>query len=329
MKSILITGAGGFIGGHLVRQLLSYGYVVRGSIRPGSKRPNCTQNFEVVEADVQNHQAMKNLAMGVDTVFHLAGKAHDLSEVKQDEKTYWSINVEGTRHLLEGAAAAGAKRFVFFSSVKVMGETAAHPLDESYEPRPANPYGKSKLAAEQIVQDYGKQTGIHVVCLRLPLVYGPGNKGNLFKMILGIDRGFFPLLPETGNRRSLVHVSNVVDAAVQVAINPLANGQSYNVTDSRPYSTRELFEKICNGLGKQVPRWHIPLWMFRGLARLGDVVGRIGARRFVFNSAALEKLIGSAFYSSAKISRELGYYPSVTLEDALPELIAWYRKSQP
>ena len=147
-------------------------------------------------------------------------------------------------------------------------------------------------------------------------------------MISAIDRGIFPPLSEVGNCRSMVHVSNVVEGAILAATNPVANGQCYIVTDSRPYSTRELYEMICRGLGKRVSRWHVRLEALRILGRVGDFIGRVRGRRFLFDSDALNKLIGSARYSSEKISRELGYHPSITFEEALPELIAWYRKKQ-
>lgn len=209
-----------------------------------------------------------------------------------------------------------------------MGEESDECLDETLEPRPKTPYGRSKLAAEQIVLDYGKHAGLHVACLRLPLVYGPGNKGNLSRMISAIDRGRFPPLPDVGNRRSMVHVSNVVDAAILAATHPAANGQCYIVTDSRPYSTRELYEMICRGLGKSIPRWHVPIGALKGLARVGDIVGRLRARRFVFDSDALQKLTGNAWYSSEKITRELGFRPRVTFEEALPEVISGYRSAR-
>jgi nucleoside-diphosphate-sugar epimerase len=208
-----------------------------------------------------------------------------------------------------------------------MGEGETGCLDESYAGKPETAYGRTKLAGEELVLDYGKRVGIHVVCLRLPLVYGPGNKGNLFRMISGIDRGFFPPLPEVENRRSMVHVSNVVDAALLAATSNAANDQRYIVTDEKAYSTNELYRMICQGLGKSLPRWRIPRIALGTLGRVGDVIGRVRGRRFVFDSDALNKLTGSAWYSAEKISRELGYHPSVTFQDSLPELIDWYRRS--
>lgn len=328
MKHVLVTGAAGFIGQHLVRDLLLDQCRVRAMVRPGRCRPLWDGDVEVVEGDLLDLDGNKPLVAGVDTVFHLAGKAHALTEAAQDEVAYWSINFEGTRNLLDAIVAAGVTGFVFFSTVKVMGEETPKSLDESGEPRPVNAYGRSKLAAEQLVLEYGKRTGIHVVCLRLPLVYGPGNKGNFLSMISAIDRGIFPPLPNTGNRRSLVHVSNVVQAALRVATNSVANGQCYNVTDARPYSTSELYEMLCRGLAKEIPRWHTPVWALKGLAALGDAIGAIRGRRFMFDSDVLEKLIGSSWYSSEKITRDLGYRPSITFEQAVRDLIGWYRKSQ-
>ena len=167
---------------------------VNALVRIGARQPNWGQSVTVVEGDVRDASLMKTAAVGVDTVFHLAGKAHALSEVRKDEADYFSINVDGTRNVLEGVAA-GEVRKVVFSSVKAMGEESLACLDESVEARPTTAYGRSKLEAEQLALEYGQRAGLHVVCLRLPLVYGPGNKGNLFRMISAIDRGLFPPFP--------------------------------------------------------------------------------------------------------------------------------------
>jgi nucleoside-diphosphate-sugar epimerase len=323
----LVTGAGGFIGRHLVERLLREGWSIRALAHEARRSIEWPPGVEVVTGDVRDAQAMKAAATGCETVFHLAGKAHALSEVHEDEAAHRAINVDGTRNILDGAVSGGARHFVFFSSVKAMGEGALKCLDESYGGGPTTAYGQSKLEAERLVLDCGKRAGLHAVCLRLPLVYGVGNKGNLYRMIAAIDRDRFPPLPELGNRRSVVHVANVLDAALLAAGRPEANGQCYIVTDARDYSTRELYELICLGLGRAIPRWHVPLWVLRLLGYAGNAVGRLRGRRFLFDSDALDKLIGSAWYSSAKIARELGYRPSATFEQALPGLIAWYRKS--
>ena len=326
MKWVLVTGASGFIGGHLVESLISRRVRIDALVRQRPQRWG--DEVTVIEGDIRVRRDLDRLAGDYDIVFHLAGRAHTVSDGAGNENLYQESNVEGTRHILDVAEARGARGVVFFSSVKAMGEESPACLDESIEPRPKTPYGRSKFAAERLVFDFGKRTGLHVVCLRLPLVYGPGNKGNLYRMISAVDRGRFPPLPDVGNRRSMVHVSNVVDAAILAATHPAANGQCYIVTDGRPYSTRELYEMICRGLGKPIPRWHVPLGALKALARVGDAIGRVRGRRFVFDSDALEKLTGNAWYSSEKIARELGFRPRVTFEEALPELIAWYRQQK-
>ncbi len=321
----LVTGVSGFIGRHLVERLVHDGHMIRALMHMSQPEPDWSGRVEVVRGDVRDPLAMKTAAAGCEMVFHLAGKAHALDEVKGDEKMYRAINTDGTRHVLEGAVAGGAKALVLFSSVKVMGEGGSRCLDESFDGSPETPYGRSKLEAERVALEVGRQTGLHVCCLRLPLVYGIGNKGNLYRMIAAMDRGLFPPWPPLENRRSLVHVSNVIQAALLAATSPAAAGRCYVVTDARPYSIRELYERIYVALGRPIPRWHVPLGVLRMLGVAGDVIGRIRGKRFIFDSDALTKLVGSAWYSSQRISRELGYRPLVSLESALPDIIAWYR----
>jgi len=283
----------------------------------------------MVVGDLHDSQTMKDVMAGSEVVFHLAGKAHALDEGPRDVAAYQAVNVDGTKHTLDGAIAAGVRRLVFFSSVKAMGEESSECQDESSEARPLTHYGRSKLAAERLVFEYGRQGQLAVTCLRLPMVYGLGNRGNLFRMISAIDRGMFPPLPATQNRRSMVHISNVVEAAVLAGNHPDARGRCYIVTDERAYSTRELYEAISRALGRPVPRWSVPLSVLAALAHVGDLLGRIRGQRVYFDSDALAKLTGSAWYSAARISRELGYRPLVSFDAALPGMIVWYRTAHP
>ena len=326
VKRVLVTGGNGFIGRYLVSRLLEADCHVRILIRSALHTP-AHAGVEIAEGDVRDVSAMKKAAIGCDTVFHLAGKAHSLSEIQGNEEDYRSIIVDGTRNVLDAAVAAGVRRFAYFSSVKAMGETASQGLDEDSEPRPTTAYGRCKLAGEHLVLDYGKRTGMHVVALRLPLTYGVGNKGNLLRMIAAIDSGRFPPLPEVGNRRSILHVRNAVHAALLAATLPKGNGEVYIVTDGKNYSTRELYEIICRGLRRPIPNWTVPLNLLKALAVAGDTIGALRKKRFMFDSEALDKLVGSAWYSSQKICSELGYHPSHSFEKSLPELILWYRQA--
>ena len=193
------------------------------------------------------------------------------------------------------------------------------PMDELCSAPPDTPYGQSKRAAEKLVLEGGHVP--HPVALRPYLVYGPTPKGNLEKMIAAVRRGRFPPLPEVGNKRSMVHVDDVIAAALLAAEHPAAKGQIFIVADNEPFSTRQLFEWICTAAGRQVPRWTMPLWFLRVLGRVGDLIGRLRGRRFVFDSDALAKLTGNAWYTSAKLQRELGWRPRHTLRETMPEVL--------
>ncbi|MFN3595635.1 MAG: NAD-dependent epimerase/dehydratase family protein, partial [Thiobacillaceae bacterium] len=153
--------------------------------------------------DLLDPASLARACEGVDTVFHCAGYAHAFAS--SDPDAHWRIDFEGTRNLVQAASEAGVRRFVFLSSVKAMAEPNDACVDEDWPGEPATPYGKAKRAAEEAVLDAGAKYGMHVVNLRLAMVYGRGGRGNLERMARAIRAGWFPRLPETGNRRSLVH----------------------------------------------------------------------------------------------------------------------------
>lgn len=321
----LVTGATGFIGTALVRRLRADGAVVRGLAR--SAEPAAAD--ELVVADLAEQGLDPQWLAGVDTVYHLAAKTHDLAAAGDAEAEYRRINVEGTRRLAAAARRQPPRRLVFASSVKAQGEGGPLRLDESNAPRPTTAYGRSKRAAEELLFTEAAQGGFEVVCLRFPLVYGPGQKGNLERMIAAIDRGLFPPPPDNGNRRSMLHVENAVDALTLAAAHPAAAGEVYLVTDARPYSTREVHDWIREALGKPRRRWSVPEGAFRALAAAGDGLGALLGRRVGFDSEAFDKLLGSAWYGAEKIARELGYRPARDLREAMSELVADYRARRP
>jgi len=316
-RNVLVTGANGFIGQELTRTLQENDFVVRTSGR------RFVHDLNYVVYDMTDDHCPRELLDGVSTVFHLAGKAHDLAENNQDEKEYRLVNTEGTRKLLEAAQQAGVKRFIFFSSVKAVGWIEDQLMDESVISMADSPYGQSKFEAEQLVLHGGYVP--HSVVIRPCMVYGNDNKGNLPRMIRAIRRGFFPPLPETHNRRSMVHVDDVVQAALLAAKNPDAGGQIYIVTDGISYSTRQIYNFIRAALGKKQTTLEIPYGLLKGLAKVGDAFSRLIGSRFPFDTAALEKLTGSAWYSSAKIEHQLGFRPLNTLQQSLPDIVRFLK----
>ncbi|MCQ8103090.1 NAD-dependent epimerase/dehydratase family protein [Methylomonas sp. SURF-2] len=313
-KKALVTGASGFIGTSLVKYLRQGDYDVYRASR--SMPIKDSKHFLL---DLANPIGLPDILSDTEVIFHLAGKAHALAENRQDENEYFLVNTEGTRKLLEAAKAAGVQKFIYFSSVKAVGDSDQQPMDETVDTVADTPYGRSKYAAEQLVLHGGYVP--HPVVIRPSMVYGNTEKGNLPRMIKAIQRGLFPPLPETNNRRSMVHVDDVIQAALLAAETPEAAGRIYIVTDDHAYSTRQIYDWIRQALGKTAPGWQIPMTLLNVLAKTGDAIGHTLGRRFPFDSAALDKLSGSAWYSSAKIQRELGFRPRHSLQSSIPDIV--------
>lgn len=321
---VLITGATGFIGQRLVTALLAREVSIRLLVRSVEKAKAIwgTASLEMCQGDLAEPLTLDNLCEGVDTVFHLAsGSFSEKDDGGEAEQLHQKVAVEGTRELLRLAAKAGVRRFIFVSSVKAMGEGEGDCLDEASPVVPQSAYGRAKLAAEQVVLAAGHAYDMHVCNLRLPMVYGCDHKGNLPRMAFAIERGWFPPLPQVDNRRSMVHADDAVQAMLLAVQNPRARSQTYIVTDGRAYSSRQIYILLCQALGRRVPRWYFPAGLLRMGARTGDLAERIFKRGAPLNSQVLYKLLGSAWYSCAKIQRELGYQPQHSLETALPEIL--------
>lgn len=309
-NKVLVTGATGFIGHHLLQYLSRKQYQIRALIR----NPNVTLlPIETFVADITKPESLFGACEGINTIFHLAGFAH-AEDRQENAHHHHSINFLGTKHLLEEAKRSNVKCFIYFSSVKAGG--AAGHYDHTA-------YAQAKHAAEQCVLAYNNT--MHVCILRPALVYGPGWKGNLAAMLNAIDKRRFPPLPETHNRRSMVSVNDLCHAALLASMDTIANGKIYTVTDGIDYSTRQLYDLMCNALGRKTPRFQVPLKMFQSLAYAGDMLGKITKKRMPFNSDKLTKLFGSAQYDSKALQKDLGFIAIDHLEKVLPAIVAEYR----
>ena len=303
----LVTGAAGFIG----RRLRLSG--ARALVRRAEGMPD-----EVV-GDLLDSASLAEACAGIEYVFHCAGYAHAFSSADPD--AHRRINFEGTRNLLQAAGEAGVRSFVFLSSVKAMAEPGDACVDEDWPGEPDTPYGRAKRAAEEAVQEAGAKCGMHVVNLRLAMVYGRGGRGNLERMARGICAGWFPPLPETGNRRSLVHVDDVVAVMRLVAQAPEANGRTYIVADPQAHSGREIYDAIRRAIGKPLARWRVPAALLRFGGRLGDGLGKLAGKTSPLNSEVTERLLDSACYSPARIERELGWRAGIGLDEGVREML--------
>jgi nucleoside-diphosphate-sugar epimerase len=308
---IVVTGCTGFIGFHLIPALAGAGYDVAGIVEPGSASGLGDYPSHIV--DICGGDGLAAAFIRADVVIHLAARSHVLRERSKDPLSeYRKVNVEGTRNVLQAASAVGAKVFFHMSSVKAMGEGSEKVLDEGDDCRPSTPYGISKLESEEAVRAEAVGTGITVMILRLPTVYGPGNKGNLPRMIRWAENGYpFPIFhPE--NLRSMVYVGNVVAGIMSLLKASPAAGTTYILKDREDYSTTMVYSAICNALGKK-PRY-LPL---------PSLAVRMGGSL----SEDFRKITGSFRVSSAKFEKDLHFAPPFTLEEGIERTVEWYKRS--
>jgi len=290
LKKVFVTGATGFIGKHLLGLLnQEYRGCLYDNFRILSRKKH--PDYETVICDLQSGVIPNDALDGIDTVFHLAGFAHDFRDINKLEQLYRKVNVEATVKLAELAVVAGVKQFVFVSSVKA----GVVPSD--------GVYGQTKREAELRILEIGRQSGMHTSIVRPSLVYGPGVKGNLALMQRGIRQGWFPPLPETGNRRSMIHVDDLVKAILLVSEDERANGEIFIATDGIPYSSRKIYESMCQSVGKIAPNWSVPKILFNLLS--------LASSRFSYK---INKLLGDEYYSSEKLE-VLGFKAEKSLAD--------------
>lgn len=314
-RTALVTGATGFIGRRLCERLKQDGWRVIAVARQEAAGPW----DEMIVHELGSGPL--TLRERPSAVFHLAGRAHALAERPGERESYFRVNVTGTQELLCALGDDFGVRIVYTSSVKACGEaTGPEGVNEEVACTPTTPYGESKLAAEKVLlsSPFGQQA----IVLRLAMVFGEGQKGNLGEMIKAVSRGRFPPVAENGNRRSLVHVDDVIESLLAAMTAPVAAaGRVYFITGLRAWSSREMYVEICRGLGRPVPSWVVPIWILRLAGLVGDLIGTVRGRRFLWDSDKWAKLFGSACYLPTRAIRDLGFNPRKDLGAAMPEMV--------
>ncbi len=312
---ILVTGASGFVGRSLCDRLSREGLRVRKVLRPGySLRPG----IDIAIDDIGPSTDWSAALEGVEAVVHLAARVHVMRDQSADPlASFRQTNVLGTERLAVAAARAGVRRFVFASSIKAMAErTLARPLTESDEARPEDAYGVSKLEAEQSLHKIAANSNMPVTILRLPLVYGPGVKGNFLSLLKLCARGIPLPIASIDNRRSLLGLDNLVSAVHRCLVDSRAGGNTYLLSDDDDISTPDLARRLsrfCDRRPRVIP---FPL----GILEYGcRVLGRYGA---------YQRLTGSLQVDSRAITAELGWRQGVSLNDGLRKTANWFMARQ-
>jgi nucleoside-diphosphate-sugar epimerase len=310
----LLTGATGFVGRACVPSLEGAGWMVRCAVR-GGKPSFATAGDQYALGSIGADTDWSRALQGVNAVIHLAARVHVMRDAAADPlEAFRTVNVEGTRRLARQAAAAGVRRFIFVSSVKVNGEaTAAGAFTENDPPHPQDPYGISKYEAEQALLEISARTGLEAVVIRPPLVYGPGVKANFLRMLRWVYRGIPLPLGSVHNRRSLLYAGNLADVIVKCLEHPAAAGETFLVDDGEPVSTAQLVREIGDALHRPARLLPIPPRFLR-----------VAAAMFGRGEDA-ERLVGNLVVDSSRVRRTLGWSPPHSREDGLAATAAWFR----
>jgi len=305
---IVVTGATGFVGGAVLNRLsaLANLELVAAVRKPMSKLPASATSVQVagLEADTDWRQALQ----AINIVIHCAARVHVMNDQSSDPLAeFRKVNVEGTLNLARQAAASGVRRFIFVSSIKVNGEGTAPGTSYKADdvPAPVDPYGISKLEAEQGLRALAAETGMEVVIIRPVLVYGPGVKANFLSMMRWLNKGVPLPFGAIYNKRSLVALDNLVDLIVTCIDHPAAANQTFLVSDGEDLSTSELLRRMAVALGKSARLLPVPSWLLEtGAAMLGK-------------QALAQRLCGSLQVDISKTRELLGWTPPVSVDQAL------------
>ncbi len=314
---VLVTGAGGFVGGALVARLAATGHAVVACARTLPARPVPAARW-IATGDLEHGRDWGAVLDGIEAVVHLAARVHRPGD--RDEAACVRANVDVATALARAAAGAGVRAFVFASTVKVHGERSPvrtdgspRPFTEADPPAPQDPYARSKWQAEQALAAIAADTGLAVTVLRPPLVYGPGVRANFLALLRAVDRGWPLPFGAVDNRRSLVYLGNLVDALARCVEDARAAGRTFLVCDGEDVSTAQLARRLGEALGRPARLLPVP----PGLLLLG---ARLAGR-----TDAAQRLLGSLCVDAGALRARLDWRPPVDLATGLAETVRAYR----
>jgi len=317
MSRVLITGSNGFVGRALCRALRDSGNTVTGLVRREMQRERGVDAWVDPSVNFAGIDAGWPATLQVDCVVHLAARVHVMLEDATDpEAAFQATNVEGTLRVARAAWRHGVRRFVFVSSIKAMTEAdSGRPVREDDSPAPQDPYGRSKRAAEEALIRLGAQTGLEIVIVRPPLVYGPDVRANFLSLMNAVWKGMPLPLGALRARRSLIYVDNLADALVHCATDARAAQQCFHLADNDALTIAELARALGRHLGRPARLLPVPeSW----LRLAGLLTGR---------TAQVDRLVGSLQLDTSRIRAVLGWQAPYSTEEGLAATARWYRST--
>lgn len=310
--NVMVTGASGFVGEAVVFQLLLDKKMSPIAATRGATRFSGLCSVRLF--DLVNKKCLPELD-DVQVVIHAAARVHVMSDTAVDALAeFRKVNVEGTLRLAQRASESGVKRFIFVSSIKVNGESSrlGIPFKADDHPNPMDPYGISKYEAEEALKQLGSDTGMEVVIIRPPLVYGPGVKANFFSMLSWLDKGVPLPFGAIRNKRSFVAIDNLVSLIVTCIDHPAAAGQTFLVSDGEDLSTTQLLRLLSTGLGKPARLIPVPEWVLKVTA---SMLGK---------QAIAQRLCECLQVDIRKNSDLLGWVPPFKMNRAMQQTASYY-----
>lgn len=322
---VLVTGATGFTGGHLARHLARQGHAVAALVRPQSAAKMDAlrrDGIEVRVGDLTDGPAVARAADGCQVIYHIAATYR---EAGQGEAAYTAINVEGTRHVLDAARAAGVSRVVHCSTGGVHGHIEHPPADENAPFAPGDVYQRTKLEGERLAAEFGRRTGLEVVIVRPIGIYGPGDL-RFLKMFRGIARGNFPMLGRGEVFYHLTFIDDLVRGVELAGTTPGAAGREYIIGGPEYTTLNELASLIARELGVAPPRLRLPVWPVWIAGALCEAVCVPFGVEPPLYRRRVDFYRKSRAFTTARARRELGYNPAIDLRTGIRRTAAWYRE---
>lgn len=325
MKKVLVTGATGFIGRHIIRDLLKQGYKIRILSR---NLKSFNDNIKVIKGDITNANSLKKACSDVDYVLHLAALTNVDKFTPNQHALFKKINVNGTINLLN--ACDDVERFIHFSSIDALGIIEDKVLNENSEANPSRPYEISKYESELKVKKYEKENGIPTTILRPALVYGEGEIIDLMKinvvvlqMCKMIKKHIFPIIGSGKNHLPFTHVKNIVDGTLLALNSKKAIGQTYFLGDERSYSLNETVKIISDIQGVKFPGFHIPKPIAYTAAFFFETIGNLLKVNPPLSKSGIEYITANRLFSIKKAKIDFNYNP-INLKEGLKRTIEWY-----